>query len=213
SFSITPPASGDGATVSPQTTAARQGSYTRTVSSLSRAASSCTGTGSGANADNATVTITTTTAHGFSVGEVVQVSTGSSGPNEDPYKGAATIVSVPTSTQFTYVIATTPACVDTTTGMTITYQGSAGGINAGDLIRWIRGDDNIGDEQSPGNGITVRPSVHGDVVHSRPAVVNYGSALGVVVFYGANDGTFRAINGNKTANIGSVPPGGELWAF
>jgi hypothetical protein len=33
------------------------------------------------------------------------------------------------------------------------------------------------------------------------------------VFYGANDGSFHAINGNKTGNIGSVPPGGELWSF
>ncbi len=212
-FSISPAVSGNGATSTPQTTATRQGAYTRTVSSLSRGASSCTGTGSGATANNATVTITTTTAHGFAVGEVVQVSTASPGPNESAYIGSATVVSVPTSTQFTYAIATTPACTDATAGMTITYQSSVGGIDAGDLIRWARGDDNIGDEQSPGNGITIRPSVHGDVIHSRPAVVNYGGSTGVVVFYGANDGTFRAINGNQTASIGSVPAGGELWSF
>ena len=51
-------------------------------------------------------------------------------------------------------------------------------------------------------------------MHSRPSVINYGGASSkVVVFYGANDGTFRAVNGNKTGNIGTVPPGGELWSF
>lgn len=86
-------------------------------------------------------------------------------------------------------------------------------ISPTDLIRWVRGDDNVGDEKSPGNGITIRPSVHGDVVHSRPTIINYGGSIGVVVFYGANDGVFRAVNGNQTASIGSVPPGGELWGF
>jgi type IV pilus assembly protein PilY1 len=85
------------------------------------------------------------------------------------------------------------------------------------LIIWGRGDDNVGDEQSPGNGITVRPSVHGDVVHSRPTVVNYGTGTGAVVFYGDNDGVFHAINGNQPiaggASIGGTPPGGELWGF
>jgi type IV pilus assembly protein PilY1 len=49
-----------------------------------------------------------------------------------------------------------------------------------------------------------RPSLHGDVIHSRPLPLNYGGTTGVVVYYGANDGTLRAVNG---AN------GNELWAF
>ena len=32
----------------------------------------------------------------------------------------------------------------------------------------------------------MRGSVHGDVLHSRPAVINYGQPYGTVVFYGAN---------------------------
>ncbi len=63
-----------------------------------------------------------------------------------------------------------------------------------DLINWVRGDDSVGDEASlcppsssgangtAGSGncpstavTTVRPSVHGDVLHSRPTVVDYGS--------------------------------------
>jgi len=56
---------------------------------------------------------------------------------------------------------------------------------------------------------TVRPSIHGDVLHSRPIAINYGGTRGVVVFYGANDGMLRAINGNQTG----TGAGTELWAF
>jgi type IV pilus assembly protein PilY1 len=77
------------------------------------------------------------------------------------------------------------------------------------LVAWVRGTDNAGDEQGPGGGVTVRPSVHGDVLHSRPAVVNYGGSTGVVVFYGSNDGLLRAVNGNQTG----AGAGQELWAF
>jgi type IV pilus assembly protein PilY1 len=81
------------------------------------------------------------------------------------------------------------------------------------VIRWFRGEDNFGDEKGPGGRVTVWPSIHGDVLHSRPLVVNYGDSRGIVVFYGANDGVFRAVNGNKTAAISSIPAGGELWGL
>ena len=57
--------------------------------------------------------------------------------------------------------------------------------------------------------------MHGDVVHARPTVVNYGGSIGVVVFYGSNDGTFRAVNGNQPGGdtIGSATPGQEIWSF
>ncbi len=97
---------------------------------------------------------------------------------------------------------------------------------AATLINWVRGTDNAGNETEPGPGslVTVRPSIHGDVLHSRPAVVNYGGTTGVVVFYGSNDGMFHAINGNKPTDpndsntlaapaINGVRPGGELWSF
>src|SRR5215471_10751164 len=48
----------------------------------------------------------------------------------------------------------------------------------------------------------IRPTVHGDVVHSRPTPINYGSQT--VIFYGANDGTFRAADSAT---------GKELWAY
>jgi Tfp pilus tip-associated adhesin PilY1 len=57
----------------------------------------------------------------------------------------------------------------------------------------------------------MRPSVHGDVVHSRPLPVNYGTTAnpnaGVTAYYGANDGTFHAVVASG-ANAGK-----ELWAF
>lgn len=103
------------------------------------------------------------------------------------------------------------------------------------LVDWIRGQDNtygqgsgvpgtapcpVGSttcttwdsgENGPGWPATVRPSVHGDVLHSRPVVLNYTSISGCsangcpYVFYGANDGTLRAIKGGTD--------GHEKWAF
>jgi len=48
-----------------------------------------------------------------------------------------------------------------------------------------------------------RPSIHGDVIHSRPLPVNYGDA-GVTVYYGANDGMLRAVDAST---------GKERWAY
>lgn len=85
-----------------------------------------------------------------------------------------------------------------------------------DLVNWVRGADNIAggdlEDKGPGTPVTVRSSVHGDVLHSRPAVVNYGGTTGVVVFYGSNDGTLRAINGNNDPAV-DTNAGKELWSF
>ncbi|MEO5697251.1 MAG: PilC/PilY family type IV pilus protein [Burkholderiaceae bacterium] len=80
-----------------------------------------------------------------------------------------------------------------------------------DLINWMRGTDNkaLDAELGPGGTTTVRPSIHGDVLHSRPAVVNYGGTNGVVVFYGGNDGMLHAVKGNTSSTDG----GDELWSF
>lgn len=100
---------------------------------------------------------------------------------------------------------------------------SAVTLSADTLINWVRGEDLIGNEARrgpcpPGSRdsscpITARGSIHGDVLHSRPAVINYGGTTGVVVFYGSNDGHFHAINGSQSGNIAGVQPGGELWSF
>lgn len=92
-----------------------------------------------------------------------------------------------------------------------------------ETINWARGadiDNEDGDEDN--NPATVmRASAHGDVVHSRPVAVNYGTdaAPQVVVFYSGNDGMLRAINGNRPDVTGIVntlsgtTPGKEIWAF
>ena len=71
------------------------------------------------------------------------------------------------------------------------------------IIDFTLGND-VNDENANANLAEVRASVHGDVAHSRPLPINYGGSTGVVVYYGANDGTFRAISGTD---------GRELWAF
>ena len=89
--------------------------------------------------------------------------------------------------------------------------GTTSAADRTDLINWIRGADNVSpsDENGPGGSTTVRPSVHGDVVHSRPAVVDYGGTTGVIVYYGGNDGMLHAVKGNQSASDG----GNELWSF
>lgn len=79
------------------------------------------------------------------------------------------------------------------------------------LVDWARGADNNSpsDEKGPGGTVTVRPSVHGDVIHSSPAIVNYGGTTGVVAFYGTNGGMLHAVRGSATAADG----GDELWSF
>ena len=83
------------------------------------------------------------------------------------------------------------------------------------LINWTTGLDTKDENR---NGVTTaetRLSVHGDVLHSRPVAINFGTAQTpqVVVFYGGNDGMLRAVNGNQTAAIGSFAAGSELWSF
>lgn len=80
----------------------------------------------------------------------------------------------------------------------------------GNLIAWVRGTDNLGNESGPGGTTTVRPTIHGDVLHSRPVALNYGgSPPRVVVFYGSNEGMLRAIDGRQTGSTA----GNEMWAF
>ena len=97
------------------------------------------------------------------------------------------------------------------TAITAAALGVSTSTDRSTLIAWVRGTDNAGDEQGPTTtpATTVRPSVHGDVLHSRPAVVNYGGTTGVVVFYGGNDGMLHAINGNQTG----TGAGNELWSY
>lgn len=173
------------------------------------------------NRSGTTVTVTGV-ANTFTTGTSVVISTsGTVYSDESAYAGTWTITCpVSCSTGFTFgpvVLTPTPSA----TGSISAYSGTAPPAKD-TLIKWLRGQDNLCDESaSPDTGcpsqtkINIRPSLHGDVLHSRPTVVNYGGTTGVVVYYGANDGVYRAINGNQTNLSGSTlpAPGSELWSF
>lgn len=79
------------------------------------------------------------------------------------------------------------------------------------LIEWVRGADNFEDENGNGVSTDARAYLHGDLLHSRPAVVNYNRTPGdrdIVVYYGANDGIFRAVKGGQ-----DDADGYEKWGF
>lgn len=166
---------------------------------------------------NGTVaTAITSVSHGFSSSPFPTVNIGGTiGTNEGAYVGSFPITSIPATNSFTYSVVTTP--VSPATG-TITARKS-GTSDRTALINWVRGEDNFGDEASPGSPYNVRPSIHGDVLHSRPVAINFGTDVApkVVVFYGSNDGVFHAVNGNQTGSITSggvtTAPGTELWGL
>jgi Tfp pilus tip-associated adhesin PilY1 len=72
------------------------------------------------------------------------------------------------------------------------------------VVRFIRGEDVNNEKNNTATTSTTRPSIHGDVIHSRPLPVNYGGTTGVRVFYGANDGALHAVEANT---------GIERWSF
>ena len=103
----------------------------------------------------------------------------------------------------TYAVNRTIYTRTATTGTVLTDFTAAGSGLSADLVNFIRGAD-VNNEKGTGATTTTRPSLHGDVIHSRPLPLNYGGSTGVVVFYGANDGYFRAVEANT---------GKERWAF
>jgi len=130
-------------------------------------------------------------------------------------KGAAAqkLRALPISGTGTRNVKTCSACstpgalVDlSTTTASIAALGVADATAQSALVNWSRGT-NVDDELSMGTAV-MRPSVHGDVVHSRPLAIDYGGTTGVVVYYGGNDGMLRGINGNKPDTAGN-----ELWSF
>lgn len=102
-----------------------------------------------------------------------------------------------------------------TATITQTLLGAADTTERDAIINWARGLNNkVGDEAFVA-ATAMRPSSHGDVVHSRPVALNYGTAdaPNVVVFYGGNDGVLRAVNGNRTNDAYGSTAGSELWSF
>lgn len=120
-------------------------------------------------------------------------------------------------TVYTYASGATAlsSFADGNTAITQAALGAADAAERTQLINWARGEDNMLDEGTATTAATspkpMRPSVHGDVVHSRPVAIDYGTSTShnVVVFYGGNDGALRAVNGNQSGS----GAGSELWSF
>lgn len=85
---------------------------------------------------------------------------------------------------------------------------SAQGLDA--IYEYIRGDA-VGADETAG-GSNGRPSIHGDVIHSRPLPVNYGTDDQTVIYYGANDGLLRAVQVITDESTGEQQAK-ELWGL
>jgi type IV pilus assembly protein PilY1 len=109
---------------------------------------------------------------------------------------------------------------DTSNGdITQALLGAADATERDAIINWVRGVDNAAPAEKTAGG--VRPSIHGDVLHSRPVIVNYNRKASdckdksnldkdIVVFYGGNDGILHAVQGGKND---VAEAGRELWGF
>ena len=150
--------------------------------------------------------------HGFADQSIVAIA----GATPGTFNGTYTVTVTGPDT-FTYTIASPEGDA---AGTIAAAQAGGFSVERDALIRWVRGEDNFQDENSDGSTTDIRSSIHGDVLHSRPAVVNYnrfaGSDDDVFVFYGGNDGVFHAVKGGyakPTGDTSSLTPGKEAWGF
>lgn len=100
-----------------------------------------------------------------------------------------------------------------TDGITTALLGAADATERTDLINWVRGADNKDNEDSNGVTTDIRARIHGDLLHSRPAVVNYNRSTpaderDIMVYYGTNGGVFHAVKGGQ-----NDADGGEKWGM
>ncbi|MBI2970644.1 MAG: hypothetical protein HYY36_07870, partial [Gammaproteobacteria bacterium] len=147
--------------------------------------------------------------HGFADGDSVSIA----GATPSAFNGTFTITFVDAN-NFTYTL---PSAQGNATGTLTASSGLGAAGELEDLIAWVRGTDNNESEDGDADLTDVRASIHGDVLHSRPAVVNYnrhGNDDDVYIFYGSNDGIFRAVKGGfNQSDIGEPEPGQEAWGF
>lgn len=162
------------------------------------------GSGTSGTATATTTGSLTATPFNLTVGSTYSMSV--SGANESEYNGTH-IATITAANTFTFGITTSP----TTPATGTLLMGST--LTKNDLINWVRGQ-NIRFEDNPTLSTTaVRGYLHGDVLHSRPAVINYNRSSqpvdrDIVVYYGSNDGIFHAVKGGQ-----NDLDGGEKWGF
>ena len=160
---------------------------------------------------NTTTARATSVNHGFANGSSVVIS----GATHADFSGTFTIAYVDANT-FTYTI---PSAQGDATGTILAAAGSGSSSERDQIINWVRGQDNQEDENKDASSTDCRASVHGDVLHSRPAVINYnrfGGNNDVYIYYGANDGVFHAVKGGTGTDSGDtsgLTPGQEAWGF
>ncbi len=108
-----------------------------------------------------------------------------------------------TDTTPTWAVNRTIKTLDATGTALTGFDTTSSGL-AQSLVDFISGKD-VNDENANGSATTeTRASLHGDLIHSRPLPLNYGTDTGITVYYGSNDGTLRAVN---------AADGKERWAF
>lgn len=176
------------------------------------------GTGIGTNtgttltaSKNTTTARATSVNHGFANNSSVVIS----GATHADFSNTFTITYVDANT-FTYTL---PNARGDATGTIKAAAGSGSSSERNQIIDWVRGEDNQEDENKDGTATDCRASVHGDVLHSRPAVINYnrfGGDNDVYIYYGANDGVFHALKGGTgtdTGDTSGLTPGQEAWGF
>lgn len=100
-----------------------------------------------------------------------------------------------------------------TTGVTTALLGAADATERTNIINWVRGADNKDNEDKNNVSTDIRARIHGDLLHSRPAVVNYNRSSpmddrDIMVYYGTNGGIFHAIKGGA-----DDADGGEKWGM
>ena len=153
-------------------------------------------------------------AHSFATGDSVTVS----GATPTSFNGSFTITVID-SNNFTYPIASAQG--DATGVVVASSASGASSSQRTALINWVRGQDNLEDENVNLSLTDVRASIHGDVLHSQPAVINYNRRNSdtpnrdndVYIYYGSNDGIFRSVKGGTGSTTGDPSPGQEVWGF
>ncbi|MNF36597.1 hypothetical protein D3C84_174960 [compost metagenome] len=90
----------------------------------------------------------------------------------------------------------------TVSGTALASMTDADAVGGTDVLNYLKGTLGGTGEVVPEN--SGRPSIHGDVVHSRPLTINYGGTIGTYIYYGSNDGLYRSIRANT---------GAERWSL
>ncbi|MGY8815357.1 MAG: pilus assembly protein, partial [Gammaproteobacteria bacterium] len=178
------------------------------------ASQNATATGTITSTINTTLAKARAVNHGFSGGTSVAIA----GSTPTAFNGNFIITKIDND-NFTYTL---PSAQGDAAGTLTASAGSGSSGERSNIINWVRGADNQEDEDGDGSTTDIRASIHSDVLHSRPAVVNYnrhGNDDDVYVYYGGNDGIFRAVKGGfaqsdaAEASPTEPLPGQETWGF